>query len=48
MSRKRAFPDERTLHRVRDKLSDVSYSGGNLALPAMRPRWNAPNTNSAN
>jgi predicted XRE-type DNA-binding protein len=35
MSRKKeAFPDEKTLKRVRDKLSDVSYPGGNLALPA--------------
>ena len=35
MSRKKeAFPDEKTLRRVRDKLSDVNYQGGNLALPA--------------
>lgn len=35
MSRKKeAFPDEKTLRRVRDKLSDVNYRGGNLALPA--------------
>ncbi len=35
MSRKReALPDERTLRRVRDKLSDLKYSGGNRALPA--------------
>ena len=35
MSRKKeAFPEERTLRRVRDKLSDVNYRGGNLALPA--------------
>lgn len=27
------FPDEATLKRVRDKLSDPDYSGGNLALP---------------
>ena len=33
-SKKEAFPDERTLRRVRDKLSDVNYQGGNLALPA--------------
>ena len=35
MSRKKeAFPGEKTLRRVRDKLSDLSYPGGNLALPA--------------
>ena len=35
MSRKKeAFPDERTLRRVREKLSDVKYPGGNLTLPA--------------
>ena len=35
MSRKKeAFPDEKTLRRVRDKLSGVNYQGGNLALPA--------------
>ena len=35
MSRKKeAFPDEKTLRRVRDKLSNVNYQGGNLALPA--------------
>ena len=35
MSRKKeAFPEERTLRRIRDKLSDVNYPGGNLALPA--------------
>ena len=35
MSRnKEAFPDEKTLRRVRDKLSDLNYPGGNLALPA--------------
>ena len=34
MSRKKeAFPDEKTLRRIRDKLSDVNYQGGNLALP---------------
>ena|SRR3569832_983363 len=27
------FPDEATLKRVRDKLSDPDYPGGNLALP---------------
>lgn len=30
--KKEAFPDERTLKRVRDKLSDPAYKGGNLAL----------------
>ena len=35
MSRKKeSFPDGKTLRRVRDKLSDVNYRGGNLALPA--------------
>ena len=35
MSRKKeAFPEEQTLRRIRDKLSDVNYQGGNLALPA--------------
>jgi predicted XRE-type DNA-binding protein len=35
MSRKKeAFPDEKTLRRVRDKLSDTNYQGGNLALPS--------------
>ncbi len=28
------FPDDATLERVRDKLSDPNYSGGNIALPA--------------
>ncbi|TAK08039.1 MAG: hypothetical protein EPO39_05280 [Candidatus Manganitrophaceae bacterium] len=28
------FPDEGTLKRVRDKLSDPNYAGGNIALPA--------------
>jgi predicted XRE-type DNA-binding protein len=28
------FPDEATLKRVRDKLSDPNYTGGNVALPA--------------
>jgi predicted XRE-type DNA-binding protein len=28
------FPDEATLKRVRDKLSDSNYLGGNIALPA--------------
>lgn len=32
-SKKNNFPDERTLERVRDKLSAPSYQGGNLALP---------------
>jgi predicted XRE-type DNA-binding protein len=32
--KKETFPDERTLRRVRHKLSEVKYQGGNLALPA--------------
>ena len=28
------FPDEATLKRVREKLSDPNYTNGNLALPA--------------
>lgn len=28
------FPDEATLKRVREKLSDPNYMGGNIALPA--------------
>lgn len=28
------FPDEAILKRVRDKLSDPNYTGGNIALPA--------------
>ena len=28
------FPDEATLKRVRDRLSDPNYTGGNIALPA--------------
>ncbi len=31
--RKKAFPDEVTLKRIREKLSDPKYRGGNLALP---------------
>ena len=27
------FPDEVTLKKVRDKLSDLNYVGGNIALP---------------
>jgi predicted XRE-type DNA-binding protein len=34
LKKKEAFPDEQTLKRVRDKLSDPAYTGGNLALPA--------------
>ena len=35
MPRKReAFPDVKTLRRMRDKFSDLNYQGGNLALPA--------------
>ena len=33
LKRKPAFPDEVTLKRVREKLSDPKYQGGNLALP---------------
>ena len=32
--KKKYFPDGKTLQRVRDKLSDLNYRGGNLALPA--------------
>ena len=28
-----SFPDEKTLTRVRDKLSDPAYKGGNIDLP---------------
>jgi len=31
--RQKAFPDDVTLKRVRAKLSDPKYHGGNLALP---------------
>lgn len=35
MSRKKeAFPEEKTLRRIREKLSDPNYRGGNLALPS--------------
>lgn len=34
MRKKEAFPAEKTLRRVREKLSDPDYQGGNLALPA--------------
>lgn len=27
------FPDEKTLKRIREKLSDPDYEGGNIALP---------------
>ena len=33
-SKKDVFPDQQTLKRMRDKLSDPSYAGGNLALPS--------------
>ena len=33
-SKKKSFPDEKTLKRVRDRLSDPSYGGGDLAIPA--------------
>lgn len=32
--KKNAFPEKNTLKRVRDKLSDPNYKGGNLALPS--------------
>ena len=32
--KKKYFPDGKTLQRVRDKLSDLNYRRGNLALPA--------------
>lgn len=32
--RQEKFPDEAALKRVRDKLSDPNYIGGNFALPA--------------
>jgi predicted XRE-type DNA-binding protein len=32
--KKEAFPEGKTLRRVRGKLSDVNYLGGNLALSA--------------
>lgn len=31
---KDVFPDEKTLKRIRNQLSDPDYEGGNLALPA--------------
>ena len=31
--KRKAFPDEVTLKRIREKLSDPNYRGGNLALP---------------
>lgn len=33
LRRKKAFPDEVTLKRIRERLSDPNYEGGNLALP---------------
>ena len=30
---RKAFPDAVTLKRIREKLSDPKYTGGNLALP---------------
>ena len=33
LKRKTVFPDEVTLKRIREKLSDPKYQGGNLALP---------------
>ena len=30
---KKGFPDEKTLNRIREKLSDPAYEGGNFALP---------------
>lgn len=29
----KGFPDEQTLKRIREKLSDPNYEGGNFALP---------------
>jgi predicted XRE-type DNA-binding protein len=31
---KETFPDKKTLKRVRDRLSDPNYGGGNYAVPA--------------
>lgn len=31
--RKKEFPDQATLKRIREKLSNPKYQGGNLALP---------------
>jgi len=33
LRRKKVFPDDVTLKRIRGKLSDPKYEGGNLALP---------------
>lgn len=33
-SKKEVFPDDKTLKRMRDKLSNPNYEGGNFALPA--------------
>ncbi len=33
LGRKKAFPDQATLKRIREKLSDPNYQGGNLAPP---------------
>lgn len=32
--KKEVFPDEQTLKRIRKKLSDPSFQGGNFALPS--------------
>ncbi len=33
LGRKKAFPGDSTLKRIRERLSDPQYQGGNLALP---------------
>ena len=33
-SKKDVFPDDKTLKRIREKLSNPDYTNGNLALPA--------------
>jgi len=33
-SKKNSFPDEKTLKRVRDRLSDPHYEGSDLVIPA--------------
>lgn len=41
MGKKRSkdkFPDESTLKRIREKLSDPNYKGGNVALPSKANR----------
>ena len=31
---KKSFPNEKTMKRIRDRLSDPAYEGGDLAIPA--------------